>query len=159
MVRDIQARLKELSRYPPELAPTWKESERLAESTANIDYGCNFIDGYCAADRVDSASSYGKGKGCCNLCKENFGCLEAVPPYAINKIEELFNLETGFWREGKGCVLPRKWRSAKCLGHICMGRVKVESGCRVADLAYKQCAGVLRYYCTRRKGIAATAGV
>jgi hypothetical protein len=58
---------------------------------------------------------------CCSGCRSCFGFLYQLPE-SYNVIQfyaEHFNGETGFWRKGTGCILPRSHRSSTCLTHNC----------------------------------------
>ena len=104
---------------------------KLANLTAKINFRCNFEDGSCKSYR-----DHGHKMCCCKLCSSDFGFLRVVffKPWDDSSFieEELlyyakkFNLKTGFWREGKGCVLPRHKRSQTCLTHNCTSRLTPE---------------------------------
>ena len=94
----------------------------LAKLTAKLDYGCNFKDGNCKEQRSSEAC-------CCTNCRGQFGFfhhrffatynsendIEKELMYYVNK----FSISTGFWRKGKGCILPRERRSQTCLTYHC----------------------------------------
>ena len=55
---------------------------------------------------------------CCNDCLDRVGHLDLLtkpPEYFSRK----FSCKTGFWRKGKGCILPREHRSITCLTYHC----------------------------------------
>ena len=94
----------------------WRQFAKL---TALVDYGCNFKRGKCRNNGIGYSRS--NKMGCCNGCNRSFGYLRNIPmdwEYIV-RIARLFNKETGFWRKGKGCVLPVELRSAVCLGYVC----------------------------------------
>jgi len=91
----------------------WVTYGNYAELTELIDYKCDFKDGAC--------KSHQNSQCCCSRCGQTVGYHHVLPcdldllyMYAKN-----FTKETGFWRENKGCILPRRLRSAICLGAHC----------------------------------------
>jgi hypothetical protein len=108
----------------PDFGDDWGQREAMADQTASIDYGCDFRDGQCKAQRSTKAQqdieSWCCGPmGCCIRCASAVGYLDALPAYALKAVARLWSTKTGFWRKSKGCVLPRKWRSHTCLGFTC----------------------------------------
>ncbi|NIU84559.1 MAG: hypothetical protein GWN31_12000 [Candidatus Thorarchaeota archaeon] len=58
---------------------------------------------------------------CCGGCAGSVGHADTFPK-DVRYLEEMasyFNTETGYWRKGKGCILPRKYRSRTCLSYHC----------------------------------------
>lgn len=112
---------------------TFQEYRRLAALTEFYDYGCDFSDdGLCFRYRRPDMPKPDDGicKCCCHSCYGSTGYLYKFPnEYEQIKIYAHFykhhsnhwkdpeNL--GFWREGKGCILPRELRSPTCLTHMC----------------------------------------
>jgi len=111
----------------------WSEWYKLAAMTRGIEYGCRFAPEYvhgarkadaknehfkCAAQREHS---YTNEECCCSSCESSLGYLKFIPNNlkTVKIIAKLFRPEVGFWRKDKGCVLPRKYRSAVCLGFRC----------------------------------------
>ena len=106
----------------------WPEWYKLATMTKNIEYGCRF--GWksgndstdeqvkCAAQREHD---YTGEKCCCSSCDTSLGYLKFIQndQEVIKRIAGLFQPKIGFWRKDKGCALPRKYRSAVCLGFRC----------------------------------------
>lgn len=91
-----------------------------AEMTAYINYNCGFDDiGICKNNRNESVRP--KNRCCCTACSNTTGYLRVIPNNVrqIREIAKCFNRKFGFWREGKGCILPRKYRSSVCLTHNC----------------------------------------
>jgi len=102
----------------PDFGKTWEEREAIAEKTANIEFGCDFEGNTCRAMRE-------KRRGCCcQSCNSRHGFLEKIKPSAFNEILSLFDRAWGFWRPGKGCILPRKWLSPTCLFFACLPFMK-----------------------------------
>ena len=108
------------------LAPnslSWRTWERLANITEHIDYGCVFNkSGRCKNKHFPKLSSIPKvrlvfKRCCCEHC--NDGYLERIPKSAEKEILSLWSPHSGFYRKGKGCILPRKWRSEVCLVFWC----------------------------------------
>ena len=58
---------------------------------------------------------------CCAGCHTTVGHHYTLPKQKNlrRKIAKYFNDRTGFWRPGKGCILPRKYRSSVCIGYVC----------------------------------------
>lgn len=99
----------------------------LKKSTENINYKCNFdSDGICK-DNISIMC-------CCAECFQSCGYLFNGPNiifksnlkkyirYFSSKIinNKSYNKKAiGFWREGKGCILPREMRSHTCLSYHC----------------------------------------
>ena len=116
----------------------WKTYERLAALTKYIDYGCEFTALGCKRHRFKSKKEKEernakwkeqyKGKPypglmcCCGGCRYSVGYRHTFDVYSIAKVARYYNDKTGFWREDRGCVLPRKYRSYTCLNHSCGGR-------------------------------------
>lgn len=95
------------------------EWRMFAKLTSFVDYGCNFKGGKCKNNGNGGIRS--SGMGCCNGCANSVGYLRTIPTnweYLI-KMARLFNKKTGFWRKGKGCVLPNELRSPICLSYMC----------------------------------------
>jgi hypothetical protein len=116
----IALRLKSMVSATPDFGETWAERERRAAMTADVDFGCQWEGGKCAAQRKESGGPVGASPmGCCRGCVENVGYLEKVNPESVTVLEKLFDRRTGFWRAENGCQIPRKWRSQKCLTFNC----------------------------------------
>jgi hypothetical protein len=110
--------------------------ESHAALAGTMDFGCDFdSDGWCLGERasikkgmyppicdVPKGKEYLHRMCCCKHCYESLGYLgsnrflfsEDIPTY-----EKLFKRKIGFWRRGKGCVLPRKLRSKICQSFVC----------------------------------------
>ena len=56
---------------------------------------------------------------CCNNCYHDAAFFHIMMDTDINKYSKQFSIRTGFWRKGKGCVLPHRMRSITCLTHHC----------------------------------------
>jgi len=91
--------------------------EPLKELTGEFDWPCHFdCNGQC-----QGANRYGPTatRGCCFHCAENGGYLDYTYEEAVPALQKHWSVTTGFWRKGKGCVLPRKYRSDTCVSYIC----------------------------------------
>ena len=100
----------------------WEEWYKLAEMTEHLYFGCDFYDGKCAKLRKDLKRNPNASEMCCcSQCVDNVGYLKFIQNKAevIKEISSLFEPKVGFWRKGSGCSLPRKYRSAMCLGFRC----------------------------------------
>jgi hypothetical protein len=111
----------------------------LAKLTESLDFGCKF-------DKFGRCRNYKTAKTdepvmcCCNNCFNSLGYLHTLPTggwsadsedrlrplkvYARHFSEKTvktnnFTRKVGFWRPGKGCVLPRIYRSPTCLTYTC----------------------------------------
>lgn len=98
----------------------------LADLTEGLDYGCGFdSEGICQRNRNPQfiqgmdASSRRRKQCCCGGCATSVGYLRQITFGSVSEYARNFTEETGFWREGLGCVLPRRLRSATCLRHYC----------------------------------------
>ena len=97
--------------------------EKLAKLTKYIDYNCKFkADGSCEGEKSSMC--------CCNSCYSSMGHFRflsnnynSLKAYAKNFVERTIKddsiIALGFWRKGKGCILPRGMRSVVCLKHFC----------------------------------------
>jgi len=56
---------------------------------------------------------------CCNDCLSNAGYFKIMLNRDIGFYSKIFSAKTGFWRKGKGCVIPHRMRSTTCLTHHC----------------------------------------
>lgn len=96
-------------------AQTLNNYKSLAE---HFNYPCEFKDGKCI-EYKESA------KCCCHNCAFSIGHLRniRIPVFRelklISKYARLFDIEDGFWRENKGCILPYKMRSITCIIYMC----------------------------------------
>jgi len=78
-----------------------------------------YINFDCQIKKDGTCKEY-KTKGCC--CTD---CLDRCGYFLMMLNEETgyyarhFSVKTGFWRKGKGCILPHKKRSIVCLTHHC----------------------------------------
>jgi hypothetical protein len=110
--------------YKDEAGWSWRTRMKLAELTQYIDYKCGFED-----SDGKRCIDYPHSTACCISCYSAIGHIRTLPNdiKIISKIARLFvkpdsfkqPTKLGFWREGKGCVLPRKYRSKICLRHHC----------------------------------------
>ena len=96
---------------------------KLAELTSYLMFDCDFNKkGLCKIRRKYTSALDDRAQMCC--CSGCRPCLgfhyELSADYSIIEFyAKHFNEETGFWRKGKGCVLPRKYRSSTCLTYNC----------------------------------------
>jgi hypothetical protein len=120
---------------------SWEDWYKLADRTSEIDYRCNFQDdGTCIQLRnIKEQGSATNEMCCCKWCVSDIGYLDFIQndPKVIVLIARYFKAKVGFWRRGKGCILPRKYRSATCLGYRCIDSRKSEvSGTAAILLAF-----------------------
>ncbi len=103
----------------------WNDWYKLANATKYIDYGCEFdTNGVCIEEKDNTTlfNSYTPNPACCCVnCYRNFGYAKRIQDSqkVIKLISSKFKKDVGFWRKGKGCILPRKYRSVVCLGYRC----------------------------------------
>ena len=130
----------------------------MIEVTELIDFACDFDDeGRCFAHPIAPPSC------CCSGCRRHNGYFNSVavgseaeenvvfvPLYrnAIKSYNRHFNDKTGFWRAGKGCILPRKYRSTTCVFYNCLER---KGKNREARIIYDMQIASDRMVCTIRK--------
>lgn len=131
-----------------------KDLARNLLAAADLPWGkmCNFdYAGYCKARRLDITFGHRdiSPMNCCQGCNNTRGYL----PRGLakedweNTYKPYWDEETGFWREGEGCVLPREIRSDTCVFYYCQYRDKtlwplILSGLRDLDFRVKQCLPV-----------------
>lgn len=80
-----------------------------------MEFPCNFKDGKCAGRKRSP-------RCCCINCASCVGHFGNTWPYSLDvlaKYASEFDRENGFWRRGKGCILPRHMRSLTCAYYIC----------------------------------------
>lgn len=94
-----------------ELAPHWKEIGKAL--TEFMDFGC------------ESCNS--PIKRCCGACASSMGFHYHLPAnwYLIECYAKMYKPSVGFWREGKGCILPRWMRSDVCITTLCYQHAKL----------------------------------
>jgi hypothetical protein len=78
----------------------------------NIDFECNI-------QPNGSCKNHSTNRCCCYDCKNNIGYIHIMFENQIPYYAKKFNGKTGFWRKGKGCILPHHLRSITCLTHHC----------------------------------------
>lgn len=99
----------------------WKEWYKRANKTGELDYKCNFKNGTCKEARKYPEHSLLTVGCCCTHCKSYKGYLEKIETAELGTYLSLWNCRTGFFRKGKGCILPRRLRSKTCLQFSCRG--------------------------------------
>lgn len=77
-----------------------------------IDFQCEIVEGGC------KETPYAK-RCCCHDCKNNVGYIHLMFEHDLKFYARHFSGKTGFWRKGKGCILPHHRRSTTCLTHNC----------------------------------------
>jgi hypothetical protein len=93
----------------------------IANLLEHLDFGCDFDDkGVCARNRahpdIYPTGQY-EDRGCCSFCPTTKGYLEEEADFG--EVKHLFDKNTGFWRKGVGCILPRENRSKPCSFYYC----------------------------------------
>ena len=89
---------------------------RIALMSSFLTFACDFDKkGKCAGGRQSEMC-------CCQSCGGTIGYLGSYWPNStktLAKYARRFDKITGFWRKGKGCILPRELRSLTCSWHVC----------------------------------------
>lgn len=116
---------------------TWRKRKKRMSRTSDIAYRCDFIDGSCKQERENIANDQIQSQiatqenrknkpyithsemACCAGCAHAVGYFDAVEDTDVPLLISLYNPKTGYWRSGKGCILPRDIRSNICLTHNC----------------------------------------
>lgn len=89
---------------------------------SKVSIPCDFKDNICVSERKWESNNK---MCCCSNCYEYNGYLNKkiikVIPASIKKeiYDNNFLPHFGYWREGVGCILPRKYRSRLCNFFIC----------------------------------------
>ena len=144
----------------------WSTYYKLADLTKYLDYDCRFTElgckQYCFKNKKEKEEWINKNKGenkrrvywklmcCCGGCRGSLGYLPSIAPGAVRIYARHFHYKTGFWREGKGCVLPRKYRSITCLGHSCSANHS-ETGRLLLKALTMSERQLLEYFCKNFK--------
>jgi len=69
----------------------------------------------------NECKKYRSTRGCCQDCYRNNAHFSHARQLTLDLIFKRFkfNKETGFFVDGKGCILPREFRSCTCLNFVC----------------------------------------
>ena len=81
-----------------------------------------YIDFDCQHNENGGWREYSNSKMCCCYdCFDSVGFFYILISNDLTYYSKKFNVrnKTGFWREGKGCILSHKMRSTICLTHYC----------------------------------------
>jgi hypothetical protein len=97
---------------------SWEEYEKRASLTEFISFDCQFNKNGVCKSRISVLGEDSK-KGCCGGCASRAGFHSVINPKWLPTLEREFDKVNGFWRKGKGCILPRKMRSLICLTTVC----------------------------------------
>lgn len=151
MLKDISVRELFRAMEQPEasrgwfltVAISWKEYTRRALLTATVDFGCAHNGTTCAMTRKNPSyeSKRKPGTACCYNCQNSYGNLRVIRPGTSGYYARLFDWELGFWRPGRGCILPRPMRSDGCLGWQCyeqFSKVRTELIMSIGEIRLKQ---------------------
>lgn len=96
--------------------------EKLKSLTEEINFNCKFgKDGICKRYIGERPVVDIKIKMCCCAgCRDRIGFRKIIYLEDISFLAKNFDEKTGYWREGKGCILPREKRSVTCVGYSCI---------------------------------------
>ncbi len=88
----------------------------LAKQTEGMDFDCADENSFCKYIHVREGA-------CCLDCVDTCGHWQReghmIDGDSARKMAEFCDIQEGFCRDGKGCILPRELRSPVCLYHIC----------------------------------------
>lgn len=94
-------------------------SKSILRVTKDIDFRCDFIDGFCVGRRRRLERKLKDiGKICCRGCFHNVGYFRVKADKLPSNYQRYFIHPHGFWRDG-GCILPQKMRSTRCIIYTC----------------------------------------
>ena len=118
-------------RYLETILPTisWSVYQRYAALTEFVDYKCDFDKSTGVCKTCKNFEKFGRKSNdkacCCKGCASNVGYFKYIPANwgVLKLLAKNYSKTKGFWREGVGCILPRKYRSMLCLGHQCYMKV------------------------------------
>jgi len=109
-----------LSRLP---GPPLGVKKLIASMTRTVNYDCGFQNGRCKERRKADTERRGC---CCGSCNHTCGYFNySEVQYLCSDLTDLrlvgscFDNDTGFWRSGIGCIIPRHLRSGVCLSFNC----------------------------------------
>ena len=105
----------------------WEYDERmeiiksLKMISEDIEFPCEFNERGCQVHDTEVC--------CCQGCHETIGWFDYIPEKDFPLYAKKFSdkNKNGFWRKGKGCVLPRELRSTTCVSFLC-GRYRFKDG-------------------------------
>lgn len=119
---------------PKTVAVSWEHFKLVKAGSERINYHCDFKNGKCFVQyhyAHDDSDTSIKEKMCyCISCFNAIGHFRYLQKNDKKQLELLARkyikpkdpeklVASGFWRVGKGCVLPRMYRSAICLRYAC----------------------------------------
>jgi len=135
--------------------------KKLADLTKHVDYDCGFgSTGRCKNYLETPAEQL--TMCCCNSCFDSMGYVDYLPtgdggwPYdQKDNLKDLkvyarhfsekavkfsygYTIKIGYWRPGKGCILPRSYRSNTCLGYTCGKKKQTKWERRLFQLLHRR---------------------
>lgn len=121
--------------------------KKYARLTELIDYKCDFDEsGICVERRRHKGTNE---MCCCSGCATTVGWNPVLPKAKkdLKILAKFYSRKTGYWRSGKGCMLPRDLRSSTCLTHKCGHKLnECEENLLLALHSKAGGNGVPRYY-------------
>jgi hypothetical protein len=114
-----------------------EEIQAIHATTEFIDFECHFTKKGCKEHHYSTNPMM----CCCSGCRYSVGYfthrrylnngkwwgdesgrggLVLASPKTVNTYNRLFDVQRGFWRPGKGCILPRELRSTTCVFYNCL---------------------------------------
>ena len=132
LLKLLEAKEAPMLKYWTGQSVQWAAHKIFARATAKIAFGCDIrpdpngvvtcknrrdLEGY--ACRYPHSTTERVEMACCVGCASALGYLDTIPPGSARRYVRYWSKATGFWRKGKGCLLPRTMRSVTCLRYNC----------------------------------------
>lgn len=95
----------------------YTDLKRLKGLIEFVDFDCQITEKGCKGQ--GRSIECNKSKCCCSDCSKKMGYLELISKKDLSLYIKKFSVKTGFWRKGKGCILPHSYRSNTCLTYHC----------------------------------------
>lgn len=125
--KDFVYRLLENNKQLVKSDPQPQFQPKIAVLSSLLDFPCNFRPS-AGPKSARCDGSRRSPKCCCKCCAERIGHFGEIWPSNLAKLGKYakkFTKINGFWRAGKGCILPRHMRSLVCAFFMC-GQIQKE---------------------------------
>jgi len=148
---------KTFGNSPDEIS--FSNRKKLANLTKHINYGCNF-DSHGRCENYSRAPADKITMCCCASCFSSMGYVDYLPTggwsyHSKDNLKDLkvyarhfsektvrfssnYTRKIGYWRPGKGCILPRSHRSNTCLSYTCGQEKETEWERRLFQLLHRR---------------------
>jgi len=115
----------------------------IKQATGAIRLDCDFQNNGCRAARSVGGLDLGTKNipCCCGHCHREWGYLRAINMDELHfpYLADYWSVKTGFWRKGKGCILPRRLRSSTCVFYACYDTMEhMKNGATVVNVEYEK---------------------